>query len=59
MEVKRGDLFYADLSVGVGSEQSGIRPCRHLCRPGGDRDTVPPSRAHRAAKRATHRQWQR
>lgn len=24
MEVKRGDLFYADLSVGVGSEQSGI-----------------------------------
>ena len=25
MEVKRGDLFYADLSVGVGSEQSGIR----------------------------------
>lgn len=26
MEVKRGDLFYADLSVGVGSEQSGIRP---------------------------------
>ena len=27
MEVKRGDLFYADLSVGVGSEQSGIRPC--------------------------------
>ena len=26
MEVKRGDLFYADLSVGVGSEQSGLRP---------------------------------
>lgn len=24
MEVKRGDLFYADLSVGVGSEQSGF-----------------------------------
>lgn len=26
MEVKRGDLFYADLSVGVGSEQLEIRP---------------------------------
>ena len=26
MEIKRGDLFYADLSPVVGSEQGGIRP---------------------------------
>ena len=26
MVVKRGDMFYADLSPGVGSEQGGIRP---------------------------------
>lgn len=26
MKVKRGDLFYADLSPVVGSEQGGIRP---------------------------------
>ncbi len=26
MNVKRGELYYADLSDGVGSEQSGIRP---------------------------------
>lgn len=26
MEVKRGDIFYADLSPVVGSEQGGIRP---------------------------------
>ncbi len=26
MEVKRGDVFYADLSPVVGSEQGGIRP---------------------------------
>lgn len=26
MEVKRGDIFYADLSPVVGSEQGGVRP---------------------------------
>ena len=26
MSVKRGDIFYADLSPVVGSEQGGIRP---------------------------------
>jgi len=26
MEIKRGDMFYADLTLGVGSEQSGFRP---------------------------------
>ena len=26
MTVKRGDIFYADLSPVVGSEQGGIRP---------------------------------
>ena len=26
MQVKRGDIYYADLSPGVGSEQGGIRP---------------------------------
>lgn len=26
MKVKRGDLFYADLSPVVGSEQGGVRP---------------------------------
>lgn len=26
MEIKRGDVFYADLSPVVGSEQGGIRP---------------------------------
>ena len=26
LEIKRGDLFYADLSPVVGSEQGGIRP---------------------------------
>lgn len=26
MEVKRGDLYYADLSPVVGSEQGGVRP---------------------------------
>ncbi|CAK8054550.1 type II toxin-antitoxin system PemK/MazF family toxin [Eupransor demetentiae] len=25
-EVRRGDVFYADLKQGIGSEQSGIRP---------------------------------
>ena len=25
-KIKRGDMFYADLRVGVGSEQSGSRP---------------------------------
>jgi len=24
--IRRGDLFYADLTAGVGSEQSGLRP---------------------------------
>ena len=26
MEIKRGDMFYADLSPVVGSEQGGVRP---------------------------------
>lgn len=26
MEIKRGDIFYADLSPVIGSEQGGIRP---------------------------------
>ena len=26
MEIKRGELYYADLSPVVGSEQGGIRP---------------------------------
>ena len=26
MKIKRGDIFYADLSPVIGSEQSGIRP---------------------------------
>ena len=26
MEIRRGDIFYADLGVGIGSEQEGIRP---------------------------------
>ncbi|MFQ9697487.1 MAG: type II toxin-antitoxin system PemK/MazF family toxin, partial [Zhenhengia sp.] len=26
MRVKRGDIFYADLSPVIGSEQGGIRP---------------------------------
>ncbi|MBP3320161.1 MAG: type II toxin-antitoxin system PemK/MazF family toxin [Clostridia bacterium] len=26
MEIKRGDIFYADLSPVVGSEQGGVRP---------------------------------
>ena len=26
MQVKRGDIFYADLSPVIGSEQGGIRP---------------------------------
>ena len=26
MKVKRGDIFYADLSPVVGSEQGGVRP---------------------------------
>lgn len=25
-EIKRGDIYYADLGIGVGSEQNGIRP---------------------------------
>lgn len=25
--IRRGDIFYADLSPAVGSEQGGIRPC--------------------------------
>ena len=28
MEVHRGEVFYADLSPVVGSEQGGVRPCR-------------------------------
>ena len=40
MQVKRGDIYYADLSPVVGSEQGGIRPVliiqndvgnRHIC----------------------------
>ena len=27
MNVKRGELYYADLSPVVGSEQGGVRPC--------------------------------
>ena len=26
LEIKRGDLFYADLSPVIGSEQGGLRP---------------------------------
>lgn len=26
MTIKKGDLYYADLSLGIGSEQGGIRP---------------------------------
>ena len=26
MQIKRGDMFYADLSPVVGSEQGGVRP---------------------------------
>ena len=26
MEIRRGDIFYADLSPVVGSEQGGVRP---------------------------------
>ena len=26
MQVKRGDIFYADLSPVIGSEQGGVRP---------------------------------
>ena len=26
LQVKRGDVYYADMGVGVGSEQGGIRP---------------------------------
>jgi mRNA interferase MazF len=26
MDIRKGDLFYADLGIGVGSEQSGVRP---------------------------------
>ena len=26
MNIKRGDIYYADLSPGVGSEQGGLRP---------------------------------
>ena len=26
MQIKRGDIFYADLSPVVGSEQGGVRP---------------------------------
>ena len=26
MNIKRGDIFYADLSPVVGSEQAGVRP---------------------------------
>ena len=25
-QIRRGDMFYADLTIGVGSEQSGFRP---------------------------------
>ena len=41
MEVKRGDLFYADLSVGVGSEQSGIRPVVVIQNDSGNRFSSP------------------
>ena len=37
-------------------EQPRIRPRRHLSRPRGDRDAVPPSGAHRAAQRPPRRQ---
>lgn len=26
-EIKRGDLYYADLRPIIGSEQGGVRPC--------------------------------
>ena len=26
MQIRRGDIYYADLSPGVGSEQGGVRP---------------------------------
>ena len=31
MQVRRGDIFYADLSPVVGSEQGGIRPVLIIC----------------------------
>ena len=39
-----------------GAEQPGVRPRRHLCRPGRHRDAVPPPGAHRAGARAADRQ---
>ena len=37
-------------------QQPRVRSRRHLPRPGGDRDAVPPSRAHGAARGTAHRQ---
>ncbi len=27
LEIKKGDIFYADFSGAIGSEQTGLRPC--------------------------------
>ena len=58
MEVKRGDLFYADLSVGVGSEQSGIRPVVVIQNDSGNRFSttiiIPPLTSSRKKNIPTH-----
>lgn len=38
--IKRGDIFYADLSPVVGSEQGGIRPVIIIQNDVGDRKSV-------------------
>ena len=40
MQVRRGDIFYADLSPVVGSEQGGIRPVLIIQNDVGNRPTV-------------------
>ena len=40
MQVKRGDIYYADLSPVVGSEQGGIRPVLIIQNDVGNRNTA-------------------
>ena len=45
MEVHRGEVFYADLSPVVGSEQGGVRPVLILQNDVGNRHS-PPAHTH-------------
>jgi mRNA interferase MazF len=59
-KIRRGDIFYADLGFGVGSEQSGFRPALILSNDTGNRHgrtvivAVITSRAEDKPKLPTH-----